>query len=490
MSPPPAHCVAIDLGASSGRVLSATVSADALTLVELHRYPNLPVRVAGSLEWDVLYLYREALEGLRRARQVHGPVDSIGVDSWAVDYGLIAEDGRLIGNPVHYRDLRTAGAADAVFERLPRQILYERTGIQHLPFNTVFQLAASLDAPAMQIARELLLVPDLFNYWLTGVRTAEYTNATTTGLVDAHTRTWSPEILATLAGVARLLPEIVDPGTVLGALRPEVQESTGLDASSRVVCVGSHDTASAVVGVPAEGEGFAYISCGTWSLVGLELTRPVLTDASRRANFSNEGGVDATTRFLRNVMGLWLLQESVRSWQAAGQTVDLAALIGSAATQPGHRSLIDPDDIRFLPPGDMPSRIREYCAETGQPQPATQAAVVRCILDSLALAYRRTVRQAAELSGTDVSVVHVVGGGARNGLLCQLAADATGLPVLAGPVEAAAIGNALVQARAIGAINGHLSDLRRISSTAEPVTRFRPSGQERDWAAAEARIYG
>jgi rhamnulokinase len=326
----------------------------------------------------------------------------------------------------------------------------------------VYQLVASLGSAQLAAAEHALLIPDLFGYWLTGEIGAELTNASTTGLLDVRARAWCTELVDQLGLPPRLLPPIRQPGTRIGTLRADVAAATGLPAEVPVFAVGSHDTASAVVAVPAPDDRFAFISSGTWSLVGVELDGPVTTDAARRANFSNELGVDGTVRFLRNVMGLWLLQECVRVWEQRGQPVDLDQLLAEAAHVEGGRSVVDPDRPHFLAPGDMPARLRAECAHTGQPEPRTPAQMVRCILDSLADAYRRTVRAAEELTGVAVEVVHVVGGGARNKLLCQLTADACELPVVAGPVEAAAIGNALVQARAGGVLDGELMDLREL----------------------------
>jgi len=480
---------AVDLGASSGRVMAARVGPQLLELRELHRFPNRPVRAAGTLYWDVLALYGGVLDGLRAAGRDAGHLDGIGIDSWAVDVGLLDADGVLLGNPVHYRDTRHATAVAGVHALVGPEELYQVSGLQHLPFNTVFQLAGMRQRAGFSVAERALLIPDLLACWLTGAVGAEVTNASTTGLLDASTRQWSAELIDRLGLPRGLFPPLTHPGDVLGELTAEVLAETGLTGPVPVTAVGSHDTASAVVGVPAESARFAYVSCGTWSLVGVELAAPVLTETSRRAGFTNELGVDGTVRYLRNVMGLWLLQESLRAWQAAGLPADLAGLLSAAAQEPAFGAVVDCDDPRFLPPGDMPARIAEVCRETGQTPPQSQAATVRCILDSLALAYRRTVRRAAELSGQPVDVVHLVGGGARNALLCQLTADACGLPVVAGPVEAAALGNALVQARAGGAISGGLPELRALLRDTQYVVRYSPAaGVEPAWASAEARL--
>lgn len=480
---------AVDLGASSGRVMAARVGPQRLDLHEVHRFPNRPVRTAGTLHWDVLALYGGILDGLRAAGRDLGRLDGVGIDSWAVDHGLLDADGALLGNPVHYRDTRHATAVPAVHAAVPPEELYRISGLQHLPFNTVFQLAAARGSAQLDAARTSLLVPDLLAHWLTGAVGAEVTNASTTGLLDATTREWAWPLIDRLQLPRGLFAPLRQPGERLGELRDDVLAETGLTGPVPLTAVGSHDTASAVVGVPATSDRFAYISCGTWSLVGVELGKPVLTEESRSAGFTNELGVDGTVRYLRNVMGLWLLQESLRTWAAAGLPADLSELIAAAANVPAFTALVDPDDPRFLPPGDMPARIAAVCAETRQTPPQSQAETVRCILDSLALAYRRTVRRAAELSGRDVEVVHLVGGGARNTLLCQLTADACGLPVLAGPVEAAALGNVLVQARAGGVLSGGLGELRALLRSTQDVRLHMPMpGAEPAWQAAEQRV--
>ncbi|NYI03664.1 rhamnulokinase [Allostreptomyces psammosilenae] len=488
----PSAFAAVDLGASSGRVVVGRVGAGTLDLTEVHRFPNTPVRLPGGLHWDILALYRGVLEGLRGAAAGPDPIASIGIDTWAVDYGLLDADGRLLGNPYHYRDARTDGVAERVWERVPAAELYAVTGLQHLPFNTVYQLAAARDTAQLAAARTLLLVPDLLTHWLTGSVGAEATNASTTGLYDAVAGTWSRELLDRLELPAALLPPIRRPGDPAGTLLPQVAAETGLPESTPVTAVGSHDTASAVVAVPATDPDFAYISCGTWSLAGLELSAPVLTEESRAANFTNELGVDGTIRYLRNVMGLWLLQESLRTWAARGEQHDLPELLAAAEEAEPFRSVVDPDDPVFLKPGDMPARIADWCREHGQPVPETAPQVVRCVVESLALAHRRTIREAARLAGRKVSVVHVVGGGSRNALLCRLTADACGLPVVAGPVEATALGNVLVQARAAGVV-GDLAAMRALVAATQPTTRHEPSvdpATEAAWARAEARAFG
>jgi rhamnulokinase len=466
---------AVDLGASSGRVMVGRVAPDELELTEVHRFPNDPVRLPDGLHWDILRLYREVLAGLREATRATDALVSVGVDSWAIDYGLLDEAGSLLGDPYHYRDDRTTAAlVGAVHDVIAPADLYARTGLQFLPFNTIYQLAAARDSAAFAVARTMLLIPDLIGYWLSGVRMAEVTNASTTALLDVHRRTWDAELASSLGIPPSLLAPLGAPGDVVGSLRDDVRRETGASVDTLLTLVGSHDTASAVVGVPASGSAFAYIACGTWSLVGVELEHAILTEESRLANFTNEGGVDDRIRYLRNVMGLWLLQESLRTWELAGRPEHLPALLIAAAELPAGGPLIDPDDPAFLPPGDMPARIAAACVRLDQPVPTTPAGLVRCIIDSLAAAYGRAVRDAARLSGRSVEVVHLVGGGARNALLCQLTADACEVPVLAGPVEATAIGNVLIQARTRGLVGADLEALRALVRATQDIRRYEP----------------
>lgn len=521
--------VAVDLGATSGRVMLAllpvvepvetpVVSTGSTTevstgsttatveLVEVARFPNGPLAVPRAdgetdLRWDVLGLWRGVVDGLREAgREAErrgARVLGVGVDSWAVDHGLLDADGVLLAAPRCYRDPRILGAAERAYATVPRRDHYEINGLQHLAFTTEFQLVAGATDAVWSAARSLLLIPDLMTFWLTGHRVAEVTNASTTGLLDVRRREWSAELLGRLgsafdelATLPDLLPELVEPGTVVGPLLPAVREATGLGAVP-VVAVASHDTASAVAAIPL-GSGSthgndgsdggdddgdrvaAYISSGTWSLVGLELDAPVLTDASREANFTNELGLDGTVRYLRNVMGLWVLDECVREWERTGDPVDVDGLLAAAAAEPGGRCVVDIDGDAFLAPGDMPRRFADAAQAAGQEVPTTRAALARAVLDSLAAAYARAISRAAELAGVRVSAVHVAGGGARNRLLCRLTADATGLPVVAGPVEAAALGNALVQARAVGVLDGGLDVIRAVVAAGADLVVHRP----------------
>ncbi|MFE9642956.1 rhamnulokinase family protein [Streptomyces sp. NPDC006365] len=471
---------AVDLGASSGRVMVGRVGPDSLGLTEAHRFPNRPVRTPEGLRWDILALYAGVLDGLRTA----GQVDSVGIDSWAVDYGLLDADGALLGNPVHYRDTRTEGVAEKVWATVPAVELYARTGLQYAPFNTLYQLAAARESAQLAHAKRLLLIPDLLTYWLTGEAGTELTNASTTQLIDPRTREWAHDVASRLGIDLGLFAPLRRPGDPAGLLRPEVLEETGMTGPVPVTTVGSHDTASAVAAVPATGgERFAYICTGTWSLAGLELDAPVLTEAGRAANFTNELGLDGTVRYLRNIMGLWLLQECLRAWGDP----ELTELLRAAADVPPLRSVVDAGDAAFLAPGRMPARIADACRDSGQPVPESPAEITRCILDSLALAHRRAVTEAQALADHPVDTVHIVGGGTRNALLCQLTADACGLPVVAGPAEAAALGNVLVQARADGLV-GDRTAMRQLLARTQPLERYEPRGDTAAWRAAEARL--
>lgn len=467
---------AVDLGAASGRVITGRIGPGLLAANEVSRFPNTAVQVRETLHWDVLGLYQHVLDGLRAA----GPADSIGIDSWAVDYGLLDAEGLLLGNPVHYRDSRTDGVLDRVLRDISSAELYRATGLQLLPFNTAFQLHAARDTAQLAAAGAMLLIPDLLCYWLTGSIGAERTNASTTQLLSVHSGQWDTDLARRLGIRPEILPPLREPGIPIGPADARLGLGPAL-----VTAVASHDTASAVVGVPASNDRFAYISCGTWSLAGVELPGPVLSEASREANFTNEVGVDGTIRYLRNIMGLWLLQECLRVWRPEPE---VETLLRAASREPAFRSVIDVNDPVFLPPGDMPARIAQDCRRTGQPVPQTPAEITRCVLDSLALAHRATLADAQRLSRRDVDIVHIVGGGARNELLCQLTADACGLPVLAGPVEATALGNILVQARALGAAGETLGELRELVRATHKLRRHEPRGDAASWSAAAARL--
>jgi sugar (pentulose or hexulose) kinase len=468
---------AVDLGASGGRVMAGQVGAQGVELHEVYRFPNEPVAVSGTLYWDILRLYAEVRHGLAAAARRFA-LAGVGIDSWGVDFGLLDATGALLGNPVHYRDARTRGVPARVHAAVPAADLYAVTGIQQLPFNTVYQLAAT---PMLRHAATMLLIPDLLAYWLTGQVGAEVTNASTTSLFDVRAQAWATGLIERAGLPPRIFPPLRRPGEVIGP----ILGPNGPGSPLPLIAVGSHDTASAVAGVPAAEPDFAYISLGTWALAGVELDAPVLTEAGRAANFTNETGIDGTIRYLRNVTGLWLLQESLRAWPGAS----LRSLLDEAARLPSLRFVIDPDDPVFLPPGDMPGRIAAWLGGRGEAVPAGPAETVRCILDSLALAYRRAIAEAQSLSGRHAEVVHVVGGGARNELMCQLTADATGLPVTAGPAEATCFGNVLVQARALGAAPGDLAGMRALIRSTQPLRSFSPARDgTRAWAEAAARI--
>jgi rhamnulokinase len=447
-----ATLAAVDLGAQSGRVAVGRFDGDALAVEEVHRFPNVPVRTGPTLHWDVLRLYADVLHGLRAAGR-DTAIESVAVDSWGVDFGLVDSRGELLRNPVHYRDARREAEFEAVSDRVPFRELYERTGIQLLAINTIFELAAMADDadPALAAADRLLLIPDLMHHWLCGSEVSERTNATTTQCFDVRTGTWASDIVERLGIPTRIFPEVVPPGTELGPVSADVADETGL-GNAKVVATATHDTASAVAAIPLEDERSAYASVGTWSLVGVEAREPVVTESTYRANITNEGGVDGTVRVLRNVTGMWLLQECTRVWSLAGRARSSEELIALARASQPLRSFVDPNDPSFTEPGDMPTRIVAYCARTGQPEPADDGAVVRCILESLALKHAESVDELAALTSRDIDQIHAVGGGAKNEALCQWTANAAGRPVLAGPAEATLLGNLLVQAMALGEI--------------------------------------
>jgi rhamnulokinase len=477
---------AVDLGAQSGRVALGRLDGERLTVEELHRFPNEPVLEGGRLQWDVRRLYRETIDGLAAAARA-ADIDAVAVDSWAVDFGLVDADGRLLANPVHYRDRRRAAAFDSVLTQIPARELYARTGIQLLPINTIFELAAlaSDGDPALVAADTFLLVPDLFNSWLCGSRVAELTNATTTQCYDPSQRTWADDLLARLDVPPSIFPEIVPPGTLLGPSVEEVAAETGLGAAP-LIAGATHDTASAVVAVPFRDPASVFLSVGTWSLVGLETTEPLLDDRAFEANVTNEGGVAGTFRLLRNVTGLWLLHECRRAWAAQGADHSFDELVTLAAAAPPLRSFVDPDDPAFAEPGDMPARIADSCARTSQPVPEDPGAVTRCILESLALAHAETVDVVSAVAGTTPGELHVVGGGARNELLCRWTAEAAELPVLAGPEEATLVGNVLVQAMALGEL-ATLAEARALVAGSFAPKTYEPSGVS-EWREARDRF--
>jgi rhamnulokinase len=464
---------AVDLGATSGRVMLGHLGPDQLSVEAVHRFPNDPVRIPDGLHWNILELYRNILVGLRKAVGAQPDLLGVGICSWAVDYGLVSGD-RLINNPFHYRDERTAVGVDLVHKIADHGTLYAANGLQFQPFNSIYQLAVDHEAGVIDDTTRMLMLPDLLGFWLTGEQVVERTNASTTGLLDVGTGTWNATLIDKLSLPRSLFPFLVDPGTRIGALRDEVAAEVGATAALEVIAVGSHDTASAVVGVPMTEPGAAYVSSGTWSLVGLELDRPVLTEESREANFTNEGGVDGKIRYLRNVMGMWLLSESIRTWEREGQSVELTTLLAQAAALRTPVPIFDANHPSLLSPGDMPRRIATLCAEAGATAPDSPAVFARSILESLAEAYAAAITDAERLSGQKINTVHIVGGGSQNTLLCQLTANRTGRRVLAGPVEATAVGNVLIQGRAAGLVQDELSDLRALVARTFPPAEYEP----------------
>jgi rhamnulokinase len=493
--------LALDLGAESGRGLLGRFDGERLVLEEAHRFPNGPVRMLDSLFWDLPRLFDEVKIALGKGAAQGGALDGVGVDTWGVDFGLIGRNETLLGNPVHYRDARTNGMLEVAFACVPRERIYEITGLQFLPFNTVYQLLALARSrsPLLEVAETLLLMPDLFGWLLTGRPAVERTNASTTQLLDARSGTWSDELCRGLALPRAILPELIEPGSILGLLRPSVREEAGLTAPVTVIAPATHDTASAVAAVPAApapsavrapssaaAPDWCYLSSGTWSLLGVELARPVINAETMKYNFTNEGGVAGTTRLLKNIMGLWLVQECRRTWARAGRELSYEELTARAEAAPPLASLVDPDDATFLSPGDMPARLTAYCTRTAQAPPRDQGAIIRCCLDSLALKYRWAIDRLEGILGTAITTIHVVGGGSKNALLCQLTADACGRPVHAGPAEATAIGNILMQAIGRGRL-GSVADLRAVVARSFPMTVYQPR-DTRAWTDAAGRF--
>jgi len=477
----PTHYLAIDLGAESGRVTLGTLDGGRLSIEELHRFPNTPVKTDAGLTWNLAALFDEVLSGLRKAADRRVPIASVSTDSWGVDYALIDAKGAVMPPTFHYRDSRTARGVEAVKTRVDWKTIYDETGIQFMPLNTIFQLAA--EAPErLKRAWQVLTIADAFNFLLCGVARIDESNASTTQLYNPRAKTWSKKLIQSLDLPERMFPPIVECGTELGLLKPDISRATGLPAVS-VIASCSHDTAAAVAAVPAvsianrpspiANPDWTYLSSGTWSLMGVELSAPIITDACRELNFTNEIGYGGSVRLLKNIVGLWLVQECRREWTTGGRDFDYAALTQLATDAPPFVSLIDPADPRFITPGEMPQKIAAFCRETGQPEPATPAATIRCALESLALLYRRTLRQIEQLLGNKIERLHIVGGGSRNALLNQFTANALQIPVLAGPVEATTIGNVAVQALTLGHLPS-LAAAREIVRASFDVTTFQP----------------
>lgn len=480
--------VACDLGAGSGRVMLGHLEAGKLELEEVHRFVSEPVRIFDSLRWNVLEIFRELKAGLRKVAERGIQVESVSVDSWGVDYVLFRDGTPQLAPPFHYRDARTDAPYATAFDKVDRETVFENTGIQFMSINTLYQLLSDVEknGPVLQAAEGFLNIGDYFNYLLSGVPRAEESLASTTQLYDPRTRQWSQEIIRRFELPAQLFPEIVPPGTRLGKLRPEIENETGLQ-NAEVIATCSHDTGAAVSAVPSAAEDtWAYLSSGTWSLVGVELRAPLLHAQARECNFTNEAGFGGTTRFLKNIVGLWILQECRREWTEAGDAYTYPDLLRMGGDATPLRSLINPNAQRFWKPGDMIVKIQTFCEETRQPIPETPGDILRCVLESLALLYRRSIEEICSVTAREIRTLHIVGGGSKNTLLNQFAANATGREVVAGPVEATAIGNVLIQAIACGHL-ASLPALREVVRKSFSVEHFHPAAAE-SWAAAYARF--
>jgi rhamnulokinase len=480
--------LAFDLGAESGRAMLGRFDGARLALSEIHRFANVPVALPDGLHWDVLRLWAEIKQGMALAARDYGAgLAGLGLDTWGVDFALLDAKGGLVANPHHYRDSRTDGMVEEAFRRVPRAEIFEQTGIQVMPINSLYQLLSMVvgRSPALEVARTFLTIPDLFNYWLTGRAVCEFSNATTTQCYDPRRRDWARPLLDRLGIPAAIFPAIVPSGTVLGRLLPSVAEETGL-GDLPVVAPACHDTGSAVAAVPAAGPGFAWISSGTWSVMGAELPAPVVNAQSLAFNITNEGGVGGTFRFCKNVMGLWLVQECRRTWARQGEAYSYDDLARMAAQAAPFQAVVDPDYGEFLKPGDMPARVHAYCQATGQAAPESKGALVRCLLEGIALKYRWVLERLEEILGRRLDPIHIVGGGTRNRLLSQFTADATGRRVVTGPAEATAAGNVVVQAMALGHV-ASLDEGRALVRASFDVATFEP-GDRSGWEEAYARL--
>jgi len=468
--------LAVDIGAESGRVIAVHFDGQRLSLEERYRFANVPVHVHGTLHWDILRLWHDVQAGIHAAAHAEPEIASIGVDTWAVDFGLVDSAGNLIGNPVHYRDRRTDDMFDYVFARVPRAEVFAQTGIQILSINTLYQLSSLVKRrdPALSIADRLLTMPDLLYYWLTGIQVNEFTLATSTQCFNTATGDWAFDLLDKVGIPARLFKPVTQPGCATGGKTPE-----GIP----VTVVPHHDTGCAVVSVPTTTPRFAYLSSGTWSLLGLEVSRPVINEMAYQLNVTNECGYGGTFRLLKYLLGLWLVQQARATWAAAGQELGYDQITAQASASAPFKAFIDPDAPRFLPPGDMPARIQAFCQETGQPVPSGVGAIARCIFESLALKYRHVLRELTTLTGQPVEALHIVGGGAQNTLLCQMAADAAGIPVFAGPIEATALGNAVAQLIALGEV-GSVAQGRALIRESFPLVHYTPQNTAA-WDAAD-----
>lgn len=483
--------VGVDLGAESGRVIAGLFDGRTIRLEQLHRFQNGPVSAGDTLRWDILRLWSEIQHGMGLAgSKFGGSIRSVGVDTWGVDFALLGKNQELLGHPYHYRDPRTQGLLNQTLTRVPRAEIFAATGLQFMEINTLYQVLAmqQQNPEILDLAERFLLMPDLFHWLMSGSQVVEFTNATTTQFFNPPNGDWAIDLLRKLNVPTQMLGDVVRPGTLLGQLRPGLASKLGLPRWD-VVAPATHDTAAAVAAIPTRLTGsakWAYISSGTWSLMGLEVPHAVLTEQALRRNVTNEGGIDGTYRLLKNIMGLWLVQECRRSFERQGRPLDYAEMVRQAEAAPAFRSLVDPDDPSFLAPADMPTAIRAWCQKTQQPLPETDGQLIRCVLESLALKYRVVLGWLEELSGEQVEVIHVVGGGCQNTLLNQFTANACGKPVIAGPVEATALGNVLIQARAAGAIS-NLHEIRSIVSASVELKTHEPT-QTAEWQQASQRF--
>lgn len=474
--------LAFDFGASSGRAIIGCFDGDKITLEEVHRFSNDPVSVGGTVYWDVLRLFYEIKQGIIKAK-IAGGFDSIGIDTWGVDFGLIDSEGKLMENPVHYRDARTVGLVDEAFKAMPKEKLYGITGIQFMELNTLFQLISLKKYRPWMLERadKMLFMPDLFGYMLTGKMCAEYSIASTSQLIDLDKRTWSKEILDAFGIKESVFAPLVQPGTVLGELSKEICEECGVDPVP-VISVCGHDTQSAITSVPCEDGDFAFLSSGTWSLFGTELDKPIVNETSMNINITNEGGFDGSTGFLKNIIGLWLIQESRRQWKREGKEYSYADLEKLALAAEPFKCFIDPDAPEFVPHGNIPERVREFCRKTGQYVPETVGEIMRCIYESLAMKYRLTFEKLRECTERDYPVIHVIGGGTKDGLLCQMTANSCDRTVKAGPIEATVMGNVAVQLMSDGSVK-NIGQARKIVADSSELKTFEPKDTDK-WAGA------
>ena len=473
-----AKYLAFDLGAESGRTILGMLDGTKISLKEIHRFPNRQIKVLGHIYWDLLYLFDELKHGLMKAGSEHNDLSGIGVDTWGVDFGLVGKGKQLLGNPFCYRDLRTNGMIERAFQLMPKEELYDYTGIQFMQLNSIFQLLSMVETKSvlLDVSEKLLFMPDLFNFLMTGEMLSEYSSASTSQLLNAKNKTWEPAIFEKLNLPLNIMAPIIQPGTVIGKILPEIIEGTGIH-SVDVIAPACHDTASAVAAVPAQSSNWAYLSSGTWSLIGVEVNAPIINEDSLNNNFTNEGGVNDTICFLHNIMGLWLLQKCLSSWKQEGTELTYAEITNMAEKATPFKCILNVDDLTFLDPPDMPAAIIEFCKKTNQAYPQSKGEFARCIFESLALKYRYVLEKINSMRGETIEVLHIVGGGSQNELLNQFTANSTGLEVIAGPVEAAALGNIIIQAIAKKELDS-LQQGRDLVASSFPLKRYEPENQE------------